>query len=144
MGPQDDAMMPGVSDVAWTAGIIDGEGSVVPTFQNTSPVRIKVSNTSMSMLVRLQSIWGGRIASHPHPSHRVKCKAVWDWEIYAAQKRAFLDAILPYLTTKRVQVFLALMILDCLHAKRREPRSAKHTAKCVLKFANRRGRLGVA
>lgn len=85
-------------DRAYTAGFIDGEGSILLTRnkagEHRSPV-VSVSNTCKPILDYLQDTWGGHIVTHKvYKSHH---KQSWIWMLKANKAIDFLNEILPFL-----------------------------------------------
>ena len=85
--------------VAYIAGIIDGEGSVVlskrrKTAQFRTPV-VSVSSTTLEILEYLRSHYGGSISKHKvYQEHH---KQSWSWKLdYGRAVRLCAD-VLPYL-----------------------------------------------
>lgn len=96
-----------VAECAWTAGIIDGEGTitVVPRKRTDNAcvnhgysMRVQVSNTDQAMILKLKSIWGGSF--YLRVENRERRSDVYHWTLAAQQGLAMLKLILPYLVTK--------------------------------------------
>ncbi len=105
------------TDLAYTAGIIDGEGCIYihkrVTPENRSRVRysllIKVSSTDEWLIEWLHFAWGGAIGTHSEKSRRLKnWSPAWQWTLQTKQAYEFLKLILPYLQLKKPQAELAL------------------------------------
>ena len=98
----------------YTAGIIDGEGSVGiyrhKSKSNNSPgyygLRVTVGNTNPWLIQFLKFHFGGGVTI----SRRFNplWKDAWNWTIYEKQAIEFLKLILPYLQLKRPQAELAI------------------------------------
>jgi len=101
-------------DLAYTAGIIDGEGciSICKHSSPTSRYRYRYDlRVDVGMCEELIPMWlymhfGGNLRNHKgrKPSHR----PVYHWQIASKQAQHFLELILPYLKTKRPQAELAI------------------------------------
>lgn len=83
-----------ISDKAYIAGIIDGEGHIEPKFQ-----RIQVSNTDKNMLNWLKKKLGGTICKKK--GNGKKHKPAWIWTLTTNSTRGLLLAIMPYLIVKK-------------------------------------------
>ena len=100
------------TDLAWAAGIVDGEGCILLYRAKTRTgdawvLRLTVINTSQPMLQRLQEIFqlgSVRQRRRTNPRHKVQ----WTWEIAARKAEAALILLLPYLVTKRREAELGL------------------------------------
>ena len=113
------------TDLAYTAGIFDGEGwAIIAPYNHNSTfngrvyarhrMRIGVSNTSQPMLQWLRRTWGGNIyLVYPQKGKRRAC---YSWQPSERLATRFLSQILPYLNTKVIQAKLALAFrktIDC-------------------------------
>lgn len=96
---------------AWTAGIIDGEGScsIVRFYKKcnssriTYNVRIEVRNTDKAMIEKLLQLWGGIM-------HRAEMTSagnqVYRWTVPPRKVVEFIDYIYPYSIAKKKQLIL--------------------------------------
>ena len=101
------------TDLAWAAGIIDGEGHIGLYLSHTNTgdcyvLKLVVVNTNLKMLERCKEIFGaGSIGN------RVKAKMhhKQQWSFYACSKQAekILQAVRPYLVAKADQADLGLL-----------------------------------
>lgn len=115
-----------ISDImiGWTAGIIDGEGSVLagprPLQKGKHSVgwytRIAVSNTDIRMLEKLKELWGGYLsgAKINRPS---RCEKLYTWTISHKMLIPILEKIEPFLIVKRRQAQLVLELQRRISAK---------------------------
>jgi len=89
------------TDLAWAAGIVDGEGCVY--IRGQSSPALAVENTSYPMLRRLHELLGGRIRPRPRKD-RDKNLTCWEWYSYAGRPcLRILRALRPYLVVKGAQ-----------------------------------------
>ena len=101
------------TELAYMAGIIDGEGCVyVPKAGSKWPSpQVIVSNTDLELLAWVQARFGGRLykASGRAPMNRERTKDcfVVKWQGGPATA-AFLKPLLPYLIIKRVKAEAAI------------------------------------
>lgn len=79
---------PMFTDIAWAAGIYEGEGSC-------NKKGIRVYQKDPWLLYRLQELFGGAV--HLRPS----AKGVWDWDVAGVYGRNFVAAIWPWLSPRR-------------------------------------------
>lgn len=105
------------ADIAYSAGIFDGEGwAIIAPYNHNSVVngtvyprhrtRMGVSNTSLPMLEWLKQTWGGNIyLVYPQKG---KSRALYSWQPSEKIAVQFLSQILPYLKVKVRQARLAL------------------------------------
>jgi len=100
---------------AWTAGIIDGEGTIgiYPRYRTDVKCQnpgwgmvVKVGNTDSRMTKALRDIWGG--SGHDAVDTREGRSVCYTWTIAAKQALAMLREIRQYLVTKRAQADLAI------------------------------------
>lgn len=103
----------------WTAGIIDGEGSITVVHRKrhkmqynweSYEVRITVSNTDIKMMQKLKGLWGGsyRVVKR----RRIQRKTCYHYCITSKQGFNMLQNILPFLVTKKERAKLAFSLQD--------------------------------
>ena len=108
------------TDLAWAAGLFDGEGCVqikrdyndkVNRRWTTYSLRAIVVNTHVPTLVRFKAIVGiGTIRPMAfYGAHSKKSKQRWEWQAVSKQAEMVLRALLPYLVTKKAQAEIALL-----------------------------------
>jgi len=116
-------------DLYYTAGIIDGEGSVllsrIHTGKTRSPV-ISVSSTTYDILLYLKETFGGSISKHKvYKEHH---KQSWSWKICYNKALEFCNDIYPYLKEpikrKRAKL-ITEKYKDCT------PRNGKYTNNLI-------------
>ena len=93
--PQPTNMTP--DQVAWVAGILEGEGS----FVSSQSVSIRVTMTDLDILERLQKVTGvGRI--YDTTRRKDTHKEAWIWTVQRrAHIRHIIEAVLPWLGKRR-------------------------------------------
>lgn len=103
---------PTPTEIAWTAGIIDGEGCIgIYSDRSKGPdshrLYLTVANTEERMLVRLKTLWGGdyRLQKRRTSAHH---RCVWAWRMHDRAAGRFLEVVLPYLVVKKEQAEIAL------------------------------------
>ena len=103
-----------ISILAYTAGIVDGEGCIAIRHQRkqtksghtmTYAILVHVDNTNEWLMRWLQFNFGGQITLNKGTGNR---RDWFTWRIYTRQAAIFLKLILPYLKIKRPQAELAL------------------------------------
>jgi len=106
-------MPPTATDLAWAAGIIDGEGCISLHIVKSSRascfvLRVSVANTSVLMLSHLREIFGcgttvlqQRAAAHHKPR--------WNWQVCSKQAETVLRQVEPYLVNKREEARVGLL-----------------------------------
>ena len=102
-------------DLAYLAGLIDGEGSVIVNpycpregqrFKQYN-LRVLVVNTNKEILEWIKSIFGGGVYSHGKPES-IKHKQCYTWNIDAKKAEILLREVFPYLKIKKPQAKVAL------------------------------------
>lgn len=134
--------------LAYTAGIIDGEGciSIHKSMNRNSyrrAIHISVGNTNPWLINWLEFNFGGSSRIY-HPKNS-KWKDSWQWELSAKQAGEFLEMILPYLKLKRAQAELAIQFQKAKHHPRGKPQDKKEIAleeaqKILMGKMNKRGK----
>ncbi len=98
--------------LAYAAGIIDGEGCVNIAKQPGETIRgyslvmrVVVTNCSKALIDFLVRTFGGRIY---HYVSKGKRKEYWKWYLFTSNAANFLGTIMPYLIVKRQEAQLAI------------------------------------
>ena len=98
-----------IKDIAWSAGIFEGEGDVNCTSYEHSAgytysrIQARVTSTDKDVLERLKALWGGTIYKSDRYDDRRKdhYKDLFRWRIITRQAREFLMTILVELGERR-------------------------------------------
>ena len=98
-----------IENVAWFAGLFEGEGCISPDYQkdkrNTSGqptprYYITITMTDKDVITRLKDLFGGRI--YDRPPQKEGWKHQYRWFLYEKEKvRTLLAASLPYFGDRR-------------------------------------------
>jgi hypothetical protein len=114
-------MVPTETDLAWAAGIFDGEGCVLVRHDAQSvkkgwtrhELQVSVVNTNEPMIRKLIAMFGG--GAHVR---KVKVnRRIGMWQIYGRRAAGFLENILPYMVAKKPEAEAALEMASTLVAK---------------------------
>ncbi len=134
--------------LAYTAGIIDGEGCI-GIYPNTS---MKRGRKCRSYRLRvhlshwLKSKFGGTIYLRDYAKSGQNWKPVWYWMVVSRQALSFLEQVYPYLQMKKPQAELAIEFQKERSAKRKgrafteEEMAVIEAAKITMNTLNKRGR----
>jgi hypothetical protein len=105
-------------EIAWLAGLFDGEGSIVLNRRNrpnSLSCRITVTNTFYPLLERVLEVTGTGVLQeltryHTNPKHARS----WNWQCNGTNARLILKQILPWLIVKkeRAEIILGLRPLS--------------------------------
>lgn len=100
-----------VTDHAWAAGIIDGEGCITIKKQRGKYYHFQIivgqsGDTLPVMLSKLQELYGGNIGN-PYTDTRIRTPK-WYWQVVCGTAEDALKKMLPYLVQKRDQALVAL------------------------------------
>ncbi len=102
-----------IEQLAYTAGIIDGEGSI-SILRNKDSKRngfyyylvVQVGNTNEWLVLWLQANYGGAVHKYEHlKKHQ---KPVYLWRFGGSPALELLESIAPYLHIKKVQAEIAI------------------------------------
>lgn len=103
-----------LSDVerAYAAGLVDGEGSIRMTWRGLKggktfregqiTLMVELTNTDQRMVRWMQDAFGGSVTYSPESVEKNR-RARWHWRVAANTALYCLDAIWPYVRTKRAQ-----------------------------------------
>jgi len=100
---------PTLIELAWLAGIVDGEGYV--SFSNT-PI-LQVESVTPSLAYVPAELVGGRVTTHQRQG-----ASVFRWSLYGKNAVRVLELIIPYLKYKDAQAKIVV------HAGKYPPNSA--------------------
>lgn len=96
------------TDHAWSAGILEGEGSIritAPSARNSSSLFVSVTSTDPDMLEALRTLYGGSIGK---VTKRPGRKPYAVWTIVARQAYAFLEQVEPWCRVARIRAKVEL------------------------------------
>ncbi len=133
-------------DLAWAAGLIDGEGCVsVVTYEAEHAERcttrryvlvLKVTMGHRPTVERIASLLGvGTVQAHVAKSARVN--ASYSWVAQSRRAEAALRAVRPYLVTKAKEADVALAFMALPLARRGGPRGSRNTPLALLRARER-------
>jgi hypothetical protein len=105
--------------LAYVAGLFDGEGSIVIGCSKVPPnhpvrkspnywLQVGITNTDRELIEWLHGTFGGHISDNSHSPSRKKQRPCWAWRTMSKDANAFLQAITPYLRTKKEQAVIAI------------------------------------
>lgn len=103
------ASKPTPEQIAYLAGIVDGEGSFVLHYharRSKYSSQLQIGNTDLRLLQWIVSNFGGSV----YPEHREspRHKPIWRWISHSESLTDLIESILPYLIVKRSQAELIL------------------------------------
>lgn len=84
--------------LAYAAGIIDGEGSIMLIRSHANEFRspcVSITNTTFSIIEFLQSHFGGHVVRQK--TYKTYHKTAWIWKLHGLSVLRFLESILPYM-----------------------------------------------
>lgn len=111
---------PGLEDIIYTAGLLDGESTITannrlgtPTGRQAVHFRILLSNTFLPITEWLQKTWGGKV----YNVKQVKAiyKPIRVWYVSAKEAANVLSQVLPYLKIKNRQAELVLELSKLIY-----------------------------
>jgi hypothetical protein len=89
------------TDVAWLAGIIEGEGQIAYYLAARSPV-LAVSMTDKDIIEKLHTITGEGNVRGPYKVEKPHHTPIWRWSVQnKAGVRRILEAIKPHMGIRR-------------------------------------------
>jgi hypothetical protein len=119
---------PQSTDLAWAAGIIDGEGHIqISRRKLDKPTRktagwsfcVRVGNTDPRMTDRLWQLFGGSVQGPRF--NRLASRPSYEWVAMSAIGRHVLEAILPYLVVKHDQAEVAIRFAATIRGRKGQP-----------------------
>lgn len=104
-----------VAELAWSAGLVDGEGSIcIVKSRESYRLTLAICMTHESTIKRISNIFGN-VGSISLMSKTGKDKDAWTWHTAGGQAAKIIQDMYPYLHTKKAQAELAIEYgLKCL------------------------------
>ncbi len=138
-----------MEDIAYTAGIIDGEGYVGIDKQCNSRwgegtpyyyARLAVANTGAQLISWLQSHWSGSV-NHRAPSNP-RARDTWVWVVSTGQSAKVLSVVFPFLVLKKRQADTVIRFsrLSSGVVRDKELMTRQQELYDEIKIYNKRGR----
>lgn len=93
---------PTLLQLAWAAGIFEGEGSCVPV--NKSSCQVNVSQKDRWVCDRMKALFGGSITER-----KMNGQPFYDWHIHSARARGFLMTMFTFLSPRRQEQVTACL-----------------------------------
>lgn len=89
-------------DIAWAAGVYEGEGSCV---KSGNSFGVSVAQKDPEMLYRLRDLFGGTVKEYENNrgtlANKFQPVTIYAWRVCGDRGRIFLAAIYSYLTSRR-------------------------------------------
>jgi hypothetical protein len=94
------------TELAYLAGIIDGEGTLFIQRRMDNGTwtywpRMQVANTNREVIIWLHKVFGGSMYDKPRKKHNPKWKLQYQWYSRISEMDKFLPLIIPYLIIKK-------------------------------------------
>lgn len=110
---------------SYTAGLVDGEGSIQinPSSSSSSKKKywclsVQVSGCCFEVFEELQKAWNLGGITHWTPSKGKAKQRSYNWRMYGKEAGVFLESILPYLRIKKINAEIAIDFLKNCGFKR--------------------------
>lgn len=92
-------------NLAYVAGLMDGEGSIGFTRSRSAMIpRVSITNTDVDLLENLKAVFGGHIQKLSRVND--KWKPAFAWVLNNSKAVDFVEKIEPWLRVKKEQVWL--------------------------------------
>lgn len=143
-----------ITDLAWTAGIIDGEGSIFVMQQRRDDrerdinyiLRVAVQSTDPYMTKELQRMFPEGAEFAVRKDKRPECSDTMKWQLNGKRASRFLKEVLPFMRVKHDQAKLAIEFQENTkkHWKHMEDKDYEEQARLCqsLKDAKQELKLG--
>ena len=83
-------------DIAWAAGIYEGEGSLAVAPHSPNSVQINVGQKQRWLLDRLRDLFGGSVLER-----QMNDQPFFEWKVSGARARGFLMTIYTFMSPRR-------------------------------------------
>ncbi len=127
--------MPTEAQLAYTAGIIDGEGCIRFNRQATRlTMRVHVTNTNKALIDWLHRTYGGYVWAERR-QYIPNAKPRFAWEVSAQAAYRFLHQVRPFLMLKAEQADLAISMQETKKPRNRLPEGlAEYRERLALRM----------
>jgi hypothetical protein len=88
--------VPSILEVAWAAGIYEGEGSCITSDKKKNAFSVMIAQKDPELLYRLRDMFGGSVKPYMNGGFSIN-----HWRVSGNYGRVFLALIFPYLTARR-------------------------------------------
>lgn len=110
-----EALIRNSTELAWAAGIVDGEGSICiikekrkNNYSTQYRLRLSVGMTHEDTVRKLQSIFNlGNVRCTPNHKTHPKWRPVYEWVVLSKQAQIVLNILFPFMVTKRENALVA-------------------------------------
>jgi hypothetical protein len=112
------------TDLAYAAGILDGEGSISVSYSSGCPYPcVRVTNTNRELIEWFHQKFGGSI--YDKKLVGFGHKAQWDWDPTTPNMKWFLKLMIPFLKVKQRQARLVLVLRSMIERKSTKTRKIR-------------------
>lgn len=95
------------TDIAWFAGLFEGEGCVGYYVDkrnpNTGSVRLQIESTDKDIIDRIKNMFGGKIWINTAPSKPKHYKPSWRWGVSSKKEVAYIIGLMYFYLGNRRQ-----------------------------------------
>ena len=134
------------TDLAYAAGIVDGEGCITisKSKMGNFQIQVRVVNTNEWLLQWLKFAFGGRVAPlNDNRKEERGWKPNYYWYLRTEETKEFLKLIYPYLRIKKTQAEIVIKILKMRGKKGRhfseEERAIVEAQRILISNLNKTG-----
>lgn len=97
------------TDLAYVAGIIDGEGCIgIYKHKHRYYLQVAVHMTNEWLVNWLSFAFKGSISTYGYYRKRENCQKEWAWNLTGKKALVFLELVYPYLKLKKPQAEIAI------------------------------------
>lgn len=113
-------------NLAWAAGIFEGEGSVFSP-AGTATLTLQMNMTDLDVMESFRDIMGGKLYGPYLRTNQLGKKPRWDWYQSGEAAHESIQRLLPYLGVRRsAQVEAAYAKIGDTFEARKTPRACRH------------------
>jgi hypothetical protein len=132
------------TELAYAAGIVDGEGCISFHTGETYSIMVVVVNTSEWLVQWLQTSFGGAVYHRHGECESRGWKPIHHWTIASEEALGFLKLVYPYLRLKKPQAEIAIKFLEMRGSKGRRLTTTEkvigETQRIMMGKLNKRGK----
>lgn len=100
----------GHEDLAYLAGLIDGEGCITSSYPKSRerPLMLKLGMIHRPTIEWVKMVVGGGVTAHR--TNQKPARQSWTWQLNGIRAYALLSRLLPYMKTKAAEAAVACLI----------------------------------
>jgi len=94
-------------DLAWLAGLIEGDGSI--SLKEGKYVMVQIANADLALLQEVRKLVGGHIYEKKLSKSALGKKSTYSWQKVGHKARMLAEALLPFIKGSKKKAYFELL-----------------------------------